>query len=716
MAETIDLEFRADMRDLKKKLAELPKDTAKAANKAVNEINAAMKAAEKRALKLAKAEAKATHEAKKLAAAAGDIKKRGTAGLDAMKQAAEGMGGKIGGAAGMIEKFGRSASQMAVALGPTGLALAGVTAAAVGLVAGIGLIGLGLVKLIGASEVWIEELDEMGGKEFITDRHREEIKGASLAVDGLTMRYKAMGVQASGESASSLTVLAALFSRFTSGVEGVTLAIRFLVQQAMKLSLMLTGMNYDQAHTALEGLRARIHGARDAMTDAHMEEDKWIQAIKRKEKADKRAIDLADATSAARKSHAADLARIAGESRKAEAASRAWAASQRESAAAAAAAAAVQEQLRKTIETSTNGLAAITLQAQASELSAAGKVNAVYDRRMDRIQELSKIGVESAAIAESVAAVELAREKELNKIKVKNATDLAKKEADANAATIEFHESMDELLEQGREMQAEQFLSAANAIADIAGQISGYIGEFGDARMESVLANVAAEQDAAAKTRDAWLESEQARLDSMTRRRGFSEKDAVLEQRRIDEEIKAKNKAIRLIAKEEQKALKQGFKTSQAAALAQVAVDAASATIAMIPAYVPLAGPGAPFAAGIAAATAAGISIQQILSTPPPSFATGGAVGDRMQADHGLISAKSSEGIVSDRGMAALGRDGLNAINAGGAASTTVQVILDQRVIASSVIDALSNDPQVGSTLNARSGIPTGRALVYGQG
>ena len=231
MAETIDLEFRANMKDLKKKLSELPKDTAKAANKAVNEINKSIKAAEKSALKLAKAEAKATHEAKKLAAAAGDLKKRGRAGFESLKQAAEGVGGKIGGAAGMVEKFARSASEMATALGPAGMAIVAVTGSAALMLAGIGALAVGLVKLVVAAKDWVIELDAMGAAELITDEHRDQIDGANTALEALTLRSKAFGTHLAGENANTVTAAAALFVRFTDGVKGVTMAYQFLSKE-----------------------------------------------------------------------------------------------------------------------------------------------------------------------------------------------------------------------------------------------------------------------------------------------------------------------------------------------------------------------------------------------------------------------------------------------------------------------------------------------------
>jgi hypothetical protein len=715
MAETIDLEFRANMKDLKKKLSELPKDTAKAANKAVNEINKSIKAAEKSALKLAKAEKKATHEAKKLAAAAGDLKKRGTAGLDAMKQAAEGMGGKIGGAAGMVEKFGKSAMSMATALGPAGVAIVAVTGAAAAMLAGIGALAVGLVKLVVAAKDWIIELDALGAAEFITDKHREEIDGANTALEALTVQAKSLGVQLAGENANAVTAGVSLFQDFSAAA--VYLGSRFnaLNRELTILRGTLTTLGLVDVRAELEALEASQGAWIDSTAAAHMETDSFVLSLEKKKAADKEALALSEAERDARKSHAADLKRSAEATRDAERATRAWAASQREAATAAATLAREQAAAELAIASATEGLDAVRIEALGVELDAVGKINALYNKRMARVQELALVGVESGAIAEAVVAVETAKENELTALKLKNAEELAASDALAAENTLAFHASIEQAVVDARAMHHEHLEAVAEDMAGFENMVGELITMFTDARIAKIQEGVEAEKDAAQKTTDAWLEGENSRLDAMTRRRGFSEKDAVLEQQRIDAELKAKNKAINQIGKEEKKALKSAFKAQQAAALAGVAIDTARAALALTPFYW-FAGPGAPAAALATAVLGAGIQVAAIAATPPPSFALGGAVGDRMQADHGLISAKSSEGIVSDRGMAAIGRDGLDAINAGGSTSTSIQVILDQRVIASSVVDAMNNDPQVSSALSARTGIPTGRALVYGQG
>ena len=66
--------------------------------------------------------------------------------------------------------------------------------------------------------------------------------------------------------------------------------------------------------------------------------------------------------------------------------------------------------------------------------------------------------------------------------------------------------------------------------------------------------------------------------------------------------------------------------------------------------------------------------------------------------------------------MSTLGRDGLEAVNAGRGMSTEVIVSLDRQIIAGAVADVLSSDRQVRAQVRAISGARTGQALPYGRG
>ena len=658
MAETIDLEFRANVADIKKKLKELPKDTAAAALKSVNEINKAIKATERQAKSLEKAEKRARWEAKKLGQEAADLKKKGKAGFESLKQAAEGVGGSVGATAGMVEKFGRSIFEASAAIGPLGT---GAAAAAVGILA----VGFGAAKAIPAlfgivtrAKEWLAVLDEAGASgDLITDAQRKSLDNAATSIGALTTAGQRLGVTIGTELAPEAESVADIMLVFATNAELVRFAVDAAKTAIVNMASALTGVNSVLITSAL-GMTAHA-----AATDENVLaiKDFGIEA----EKATKYTDDLAAAVAAATKSHAADQARIAKQTKAAVDALRKQEAATRVAAAAAAQLARENDELGRSMAEAEvkfrNGQKALAAQAEAADIAA-----------------------------------EAAR-------KLAEANDDAF-QADIIQATADAMETYTEFL--GK---------VAGDIQMIGGIVTDAIMTFGDLRMEKLQEGVIAEKAAAQSTLDAWLEGENQRLDSMSRRRGFSEKDAILERQRIEDEAAAKQRAIKRIGREEAKAAKRTFRFQQAAQLGMAVVDAARAAIAMIPAH-GFALAGAPAAAAVSAGIALATQSAVILAQKPPSFAFGGVVGDRMQSDHGLISAKPSEGIVSDRGMNAIGRDGLNQINSGQSMSTSVSVMIDRKVIASAVVDALSTDPQVSSALSARTGIPTGRALVYGQG
>jgi hypothetical protein len=112
-----------------------------------------------------------------------------------------------------------------------------------------------------------------------------------------------------------------------------------------------------------------------------------------------------------------------------------------------------------------------------------------------------------------------------------------------------------------------------------------------------------------------------------------------------------------LVKIREEEALK-AFKVAQQTKIAAATVAAALNAIELTGALIPTLGVGAPFAAAAIAAGQLALTIAQIKATEPPTFALGGSVAARMGggADHALISASPAEGIVSPRGMMALGQ------------------------------------------------------------
>ena len=113
----------------------------------------------------------------------------------------------------------------------------------------------------------------------------------------------------------------------------------------------------------------------------------------------------------------------------------------------------------------------------------------------------------------------------------------------------------------------------------------------------------------------------------------------------------------------QKRAAKTAFAISQSAGIAQITITTAQAVMQAL-ASLPV--PFGAIAAGAAAATGAA-QLATVMSAPAPSFHTGGGIGNASMApDEVNIRAKSGEGVLSSRGMDAIGgRDGLRAANRG---------------------------------------------------
>ena len=124
-------------------------------------------------------------------------------------------------------------------------------------------------------------------------------------------------------------------------------------------------------------------------------------------------------------------------------------------------------------------------------------------------------------------------------------------------------------------------------------------------------------------------------------------------------------------------------------------------------------------AAGIAGS---GLNTQLavINAQSPPDFPVGGPVGDRIgsvSADHVPILATPSEGVVTARGMDALGREGLASINEGsGGAGQSIILQVGPDVVARAVMSSPDLASRISAELQAVMSITSGRVPVYGRG
>jgi len=128
-------------------------------------------------------------------------------------------------------------------------------------------------------------------------------------------------------------------------------------------------------------------------------------------------------------------------------------------------------------------------------------------------------------------------------------------------------------------------------------------------------------------------------------------------------------------AKDGTKAQKQAamasFVISRASAIAQITMATAKAIMESLTILPPF-GPIQAAAVGVTGA----VQLATVMSTPPPTFHTGGGIGSSGVApDEVTIRAKSGEGVLSAQGMAAIGgRAGLNGLNRGGSGPELVVV------------------------------------------
>jgi hypothetical protein len=126
----------------------------------------------------------------------------------------------------------------------------------------------------------------------------------------------------------------------------------------------------------------------------------------------------------------------------------------------------------------------------------------------------------------------------------------------------------------------------------------------------------------------------------------------------------------------QKRAVKTAFAINKATAIAQAGINTAlGVTNALtVQPIVPL---GVAMAALVA--TTGGIQTALIAAKQPPSFHVGGLIGGGGSGpDEVTITARTGEGVVSAQGMAALGEDGLRALNRGQGAADRPIVVVNQ--------------------------------------
>ena len=670
MAETIDLTYRADFSDVTKQLKNLSKQTGEEAKKSVKALTQQVKALEAATKSEAKALRDTQRAAKKASNAANDSSKKMKAVFEALKQAATGAGGSIGAAGGQVEAFSRSILEAGAAMGPMGIAAGATALAVVGVAAGAVAAASAIVSLVSNSAEWVKILEEAGAAgDLITDEELASIEDAAAAMDGISIAAQRVGVVLSTEFSQSVEVGALAVIKLTDLVE------KFMPElTALGGAFAVAGVSmvpFGKGMLATVASTWALVGGLDGLHERLIDDEGVRRAIDGAAKLKNGNDELAAAATAAAKSIAADDKRIAKGKADAEKAHRAHlqaladevrlldqigrameAGLKAEEARGKEAGANIREFAALSME-----LDGITEAARGVELDEVGKINALYDERMSRLGELAEAGVSAAEIAQSQFAVEMGYIAALSEA----ATAASKKKQEEFKADV----------------------------AQAGAATAGLLGDLGS------VASVASEN--AAEQAIHWAEQSAKAHAAGNHTKGKADAERAATAR---------------------KASLKSFKASQAAALAEATISAGVAALTMIPAF-SFMGPFAPVGAAAAAATALGLQVATINQQSPPSFAAGGVVGrafgEGSTSDHVTIQADPREGIVSARGMDALGVDGLESLNAGGGfgGSLNVTLVLDGQTLAAAVATP-SVKRAIVAELRLNQG--AGRGTSYGRG
>ena len=667
----VELTFKAELKQLRAELAKMPDIAGTEAIKTVKTLEKQWKRSEK--------------AAKRAAKKIKDDSQRTTKGLQGLKNAAEGMGGAFGANAGSVEKFGQAATQLTAAVGPLGVALgASVLAGAAAAVAFVA-VSAAIVSLIREADKMtaaVAEYDDAIGRavdpEKVAALHR-----TADAMDAIGVVGERLTVIVGAELATELEDLFQMSLRLSLVFLDLNERFGLVSKSVTALGMALNFATLGASGLVVDGLEL----VDDATRDVSGATDDLVASVRAKKDADDKG--KASTTGHAKASREqADAAKAAADAIKdAVAAVRAQIAAQ-------------------------ESLVAIVATSEADLLGPMAKLNAEYSAREIQILDLAAAAGDFDAGQDALAANEARRIREISAIQDKAGADFM-------ASVAVMADGLDDAgLSMGAAVQiwAAETGAALDNLNSAASSITDSMLTFSTLRIEALQAEAATEKAAAEKKIQSQRAAEEERIAGLLAAGDISQRQADLELATLETTTAAKMAATNRLAKDEKAAALKSFRTQKSAQKAQATIDAARAGLALIPAYSFL-GPGAPVAAAATAAVALAAQIATINAQKPPEFAGGGLVADRAFAgDHVPILASPSEGIVSPRGMAGLGRGGLDAINSGAGMGTSVAVYIDRQIIASTVADALSTDSGVGAALDARAGIRTGQALVYGRG
>lgn len=674
--ERVRIAFEADLADMRKELAKLPEISSKEAKAMVKGLEKQYKRAEKAAKKTAKAQKSASDKTR--------------AGFESAKQAAEGFGGAVGGSAGQVEKFARSMFEASAAIGPVG---AGLVAAGLA-IAGIGIAGAASVKVIVGLIDEAEELakamepfEDAGVFAPIPPEALASVHDFNDALGGigkLADRLKlVIGIELAGafsDSAEAILVAGFAVAGMMEKMEGLGKIARVVFPALAIKDVMVENESATWASVAAwAGYGDELGKARTRAAAAMVTSGKLRTAQEDEKAASESATRAKQAAAEAER----ERARAIRETIKA-----------------------IQDQ-----EKARDQLASITESAAADTLTAEEKVNAAYEDRVDAIAAVMMEAGDQAAASEALAAAEARRIRDLEGLDEERAEKQKK-----------LLEGVDKLRQDLDKKAKEAALAAvAQTLTDIdtvIGGASSAVDGFAQLQIDKIQSILDKQTAAIEQEGEKRREKREENIAGLLESGKISEAEA---ERRLDEIDRLEDADEKKMKKLERMAEKQAlksFRMQKAAQKAQAIIDGARAAVALIPAFSFMLA-GAPAGAAAAASIATATQLAVISAQKPPDFPVGGLVADRMpgggaaSADHVNIMAQPQEGIVTGRGMDALGRDGLEAINTGGTmGGSTVVLQMDSATIAQAILSS----PDLTGRIVGALGLTPGRAPVYGRG
>lgn len=652
MAATATVNVRAELAGLRRDLQSAGDLTEGQAQAMVISLEKRLKAAEK----AAKATAKASKEAKDGAKDLERAEREASRGIEALGKA-------------LAEQFGGPISKLADLSTNTAGAIGVLGASAFAAVGAVGALALGAKGLADSAVEARDRLLELGADAEIPAASLDSLAAYEAASGELQKQIDLLTVAVGSELADALTDVALLaadvvrvFGEWSAASEDLTTWVGTVTDAAQGFarvgtaigSLGLSELFLAQADAAREAADATRH-LEEALSDE---------------------TDMLLALGIVSEDDEVDLVIAARARERAAQASRDRAKALREEQQAEAEAAKERDRLVKQIEEEQRQIDAYTDKVAMAE---------VYTRRWAEAEA-------RAVTASSTLDADL---------------------RDLNETLAEAAEHLEDTsLQQGIYLQLLDEWANGEAVSTIVtgiGQITDAIGESADRQIEELQRVMEQRREAIRE----WKDGELEKIDAMVESGEISEKQAILEKRRIAQETKQKREELEKQTAAQQEAALKAWKQNQATQKAMAIVEGARAAIAA------LAGAAAlgPIAAGIAvtgAGAATLAAIAAIDSAEPPEFPMGRVpTSTTASPDHArTVRVRDDEGILSPRGTAAVGGPAaVEALNRGTPPGpSTVVVQLDGRDFARAVLDRHGRaSPTPGSWAAGRRPLYGGR-------